>query len=80
VSQSSPITTLAESQITRSPQDVLSIELIEPDGMPAMVRITWPLQPTVVDPQRFSAAGEAAVKVFAAAVVALARVRRDRRL
>ena len=35
----SQITELASSQINH---DHLSVELVEPDGMPAMVRIVWP--------------------------------------
>ena len=50
MSQSSPITTLASSQINH---DHLTVELVEPDSMPAMVRIVWPPQTTVVDPKRF---------------------------
>ena len=50
MSQSSPITPLASNQVNH---DQLTIELIEPDGMPAMVRIVWPSAPTIVDPKRF---------------------------
>jgi hypothetical protein len=50
VSQSSPTTPLANSQINH---DQLSVESVEPDGVPAMVRIVWPRQPTVVPTVRF---------------------------
>jgi hypothetical protein len=46
----STVTPLASAQIN---YDHLQIELIEPDGMPAMVRIAWPNAPTIVDPKRF---------------------------
>jgi hypothetical protein len=36
-----PITPLASSKINH---DTISIELLEPDAMPAMVRVVWPLQ------------------------------------
>jgi hypothetical protein len=45
-----PITPLASAQVNH---DQLKVELVEPDGMPPMVKITWPAQPTVVDPKRF---------------------------
>jgi hypothetical protein len=41
-----PITPLASAQINH---DQLKIELVEPDTMPAMVRIVWPAAPTIVD-------------------------------
>ena len=43
VTHSSPIV-LASGPITRS-GDTLSIELIQPDSMPAVVRIVWPVKP-----------------------------------
>jgi hypothetical protein len=45
-----PITPLASAQINH---DHVKVELVEPDTMPAMVRIVWPPAPTVVDPKRF---------------------------
>jgi hypothetical protein len=45
-----PITPLASAQVNH---DTISIELIEPDSMPSMVRITWPEQPSIVDPRIF---------------------------
>jgi hypothetical protein len=65
---------LASGQITNS--DRLVIVLSKPDGMPAAVIIHWPLQASAVDPRAFSAAADAAVKTFAAAVVKLAQSRR----
>jgi hypothetical protein len=43
-----PTTPLASSQINH---DQLAVELVEPDSMPAMVRIVWPSAPTIVDPK-----------------------------
>ena len=74
----SKITVLAEGQITLS--DAIVVVLVEPADMPSTVVIHWPAAPTVCDPKRFSSTGDAAVRVFASAVVRLAQVRRDRRL
>ena len=46
-----PITPLASAQVNDDHD--LKVELVEPDSLPAMVRIVWPPQPTVVDPKRF---------------------------
>jgi hypothetical protein len=42
-----PITPLASGQVNH---DHLSVELVEPDGMPAVVRIVWPTAPTITTP------------------------------
>ena len=47
----SKITELASSTINGA--DSITIELVEPADMPAIVRITWPSQPTVMGPQAF---------------------------
>jgi hypothetical protein len=67
-----PITPLASSQINH---DHLKIELVEPDTMPAMVRITWPPQPTVVDPKRFPDVAAAIAQLFARAHIVLASLK-----
>ena len=77
----SKTTTLAESQITTSPHDVVSVELVQPDDMPPMVLIHWPLDgPTVVDPKRFGDAARELVRLFSEAHVELARLRARHRL
>jgi hypothetical protein len=68
VSQSSPVV-LASGVITRA-GDTLTIELIQPDSMPAMVRIVWPTKPTVTPPTP---------KALAAVAAAMLRWRRCRR-
>jgi hypothetical protein len=45
----SKITELAAGQ-THSPNNTMIVELVEPDGMPAVVRIGWPVQHTLCDP------------------------------
>jgi hypothetical protein len=72
VSQSSPITPLASAQVNH---DQLKIELIEPDSMPAMVRIVWPAAPTVVDPKRFPDVAAAIAQLFARAHIVLAGIK-----
>jgi hypothetical protein len=71
-------TILAESQITESAHDTVTIELVEPDSMPAAVRIAWPLQPSVIDPPRFRDTAAAMVKLFSDAHVALVRIKARR--
>jgi len=73
-------TTLGESQITQSPNDDVVVELVEPDDLPPMVKITWPEQPSIVEPQRFGDTAAALVKLFSAAHVELARFRARRHL
>jgi hypothetical protein len=46
-----PITPLASSQVNH---DQVKIELVEPEAMPAMVRILWPPAPTMIDPKEVS--------------------------
>jgi hypothetical protein len=77
VSPSSPITPLASAQINH---DDLSVELIEPDSMPAVVRIVWPAAPTIVDPKRFPDVAAAIAQLFARAHIVLAAIRAERRL
>jgi len=40
----SKTTQLGEAQLTQSPEDIVTVELIQPDDMPPIVRIGWPLQ------------------------------------
>ena len=69
----SEVTPLASSQINHS--DQLKVELVEPDGMPAMVRIVWPPQSTVVDPKRFPDVAAAIAQLFARAHIVLAALK-----
>jgi len=67
-----PITPLASSQIGH---DTITIELVEPDSLPPVVKITWPVQPSIVDPRIFGETAAAIVKMFSTAHVELARHR-----
>jgi hypothetical protein len=69
VSPSSPITPLASAQVNH---DQLKVELVEPDSMPAAVRIVWPAAPTVVDPRRFPDIAAQIAQLFARAHIVLA--------
>jgi hypothetical protein len=68
----SQITPLASSQINH---DQLAVELVEPDRMPAMVRIVWPNAPTIVDPRRFPDTAATIARLFARAHVVLAALK-----
>ena len=67
-----PITPLASAEVNH---DHLKIELVEPDGMPATVRIVWPNTATVVDPKRFPDVAAAIAQLFARAHVVLAALK-----
>jgi hypothetical protein len=71
-----PTTPLASGQINH---DQLAVELVEPDGMPAMVRIIWPPQPTVVPTVRFPETAAAIARLFATAATTLAGITAPRR-
>jgi hypothetical protein len=66
------ITPLASSQINH---DHLKIELVEPDTMPAVVRIVWPGAPTIVDPKRFPDVAAQIAQLFARAHIVLAALK-----
>jgi len=72
------ITQLASGQINAA--DTLAVELVEADETPAVVIVRWPVKPTVLHPHRFPSAAETAARVFAAAAVRLAQLKRERKL
>jgi len=53
--------------------DELSVQLIQPDGMPAVVRINWPRRPTTAAAAHYPAVAAAVVKIIADSATALAR-------
>jgi hypothetical protein len=71
----SKTTTVGEAQVTQSPHDVVTVELIQPADMPAIVRVDWPPQPTLVNPQTFRDTAAAMVKLFSEAYVTLTHIR-----
>jgi hypothetical protein len=49
----SEVTPLAEALISRSNHDIITIELIEPADLPPKIKVSWPLQPSLIDPTAF---------------------------
>jgi hypothetical protein len=76
----SKTTMLAVRQVTQSRHNTIIVELVAHDDMPPMVRIAWPLQPTVTDPRRFPEVAAQLAKLFAEAATAMAQIRARRRL
>ncbi len=67
-----PITPLASAQVNH---DRVSIELVEPVGMPAMVKIVWPLKASIVDPRAFPDTAATIAQLFARAQIVLAALK-----
>jgi hypothetical protein len=67
-----PTTPLASGQVNH---DQVQVELVEPDSMPAMVRITWPPQPTMIDSRRFPDVAAQLTNLFARAHIVLAALK-----
>jgi hypothetical protein len=72
----SKITELATGQLT--PTEAITVELIEADETPAVIIVRWPAKPTVIHPHRFPTAADVSARTFAAAVVRLAAIKRER--
>jgi hypothetical protein len=53
----------------------LTIQLVEPDGVSAVVRIVWPAAPTVVDTKRFPDVASQVATLFARAHIVLAALK-----
>jgi hypothetical protein len=77
VSQSSPITPLASAQVNH---DTISIELIEPLGLPPKVKISWPAAPSIIDPKAFPDTASTIATLFARAHVVLAALKAGKQL
>jgi hypothetical protein len=75
VSQSSPITPLASAEVNH---DRVSIELVEPNGRPAVVRIIWPAAPTIVDTRAFPDVAATIANLFARGHIVLAALKAQR--
>jgi hypothetical protein len=74
----SKVTELASGQLTST--ETIIVELVEADQTPAVVIIKWPSKLTVLHPHRFGSAADNAARTFAAAVVKLAQIKRERKL
>jgi hypothetical protein len=71
-----PITPLASAEVNH---DRVSIELVEPVGMPAMVKIVWPLKASVIDPRAFPDVARDIAQLFARAHIVLAALKANGR-
>jgi hypothetical protein len=74
---SNKVTQLASAQLDGV--DELVVQLIRPTDTPALVRIVWPSQPTIVDPKQYAEAAAIAMKVLAGASVELSRLQATKR-
>jgi hypothetical protein len=74
----SKISELATAQL--SVTDTLVIELIEANETPAVIIVRCPAKPSVLHPHRFPATAETAARTFAASIVKLAQLKRERKL
>jgi hypothetical protein len=75
----SQVTHLASGALNRS-GDTITVELHQPDSMPAVVRIVWPTAPTITTPARYNEVASTAMRLLAEASTALARIRASKRL
>jgi len=74
LSQSSPVE-LASGQLTAA--DSLTVELIEPTGLPAAILIKWPAAPSVVapNPRALANVASAVVRILAGAQAKVATIK-----
>ena len=81
----SKVTVLATTTVNGA--DTVAIQLLQAEDMsavvvtahPGVIRIVWPLQPAIVDPQRFPEVAAAIVRMFAAASTELAAIKSSKR-
>jgi hypothetical protein len=71
-------TQLAHGKITTA--DELTIELLEPPGRSAAIRITWPEKASVTTPAQFDSVAATTMRLLSAAVIELAALRVWKRL
>jgi hypothetical protein len=74
----SKITELASVVINGT--DSITVELIQPNFNPAVVRIVWPTAPTITTPARYNEVASTAMRLLAEASTMLARLKASRRL
>jgi hypothetical protein len=72
------ITELAHGKITNN--DHLTIELLEPPDLPAVIRLRWPDKATLCPPTQLDAVVAAAMRILVNAVVELAALRVRKKL
>ena len=71
-------TELARGRITRIHE--ITVVLQEPADNPPIILIEWPDQATVCTPHQLQSTAAKATNVLARATIALARIKRDRKL
>jgi hypothetical protein len=84
-SQGTTFTQLGHCRINGA--DGLTVQLLRPDTMPAIgrtlhlavVRVLWPLQPSIIDPKQFADVAAVIVRMFAAASTELAAIKARKR-
>ena len=76
--QSSSETELASGRLNRS--DDLRVVLVERPDNPPVVLLHWPTDATITTPHQLQAVAQKATNVLARATIALAQIRRDRKL
>jgi hypothetical protein len=74
----SSTTELASGQLTRAHS--LRVVLQEPANNPPLILIEWPDQATICTPNQLQAAAAKATNILARATIALARIRKERKL
>jgi hypothetical protein len=72
--------TLASGPINGADTITITIELIHPDSMPAVIRIVWPTAPTITTPARYNEVASTAMRLLAEASTTLAGIKARKRL
>jgi hypothetical protein len=61
-------------------RDRLTVELVEPPDLPAVIMLRWPQKPSITTPDAYSNVAAACMQVLSSAVIELAAIRTRRRL
>jgi hypothetical protein len=70
---------LASGQLTKSPHDTLRVELLEPTGELAIVRVTWPSQTTITPAVKYAEMAATAMRILANGSSELSRMKAGKR-
>jgi hypothetical protein len=68
-------TTLASGQITPSPHDTITVELVQSVDESARTRIIWPDHTTITSPRKYAEVAATAMRILANASTELARIK-----
>jgi hypothetical protein len=72
-------TTLSTGPINQS-GDTLTVELVETNDHPPLVRIVWPAKTTFIQPSKFAAVAAEVTRLIAAAVTKHNQIKAGKRL